>query len=115
MKAEKSLEEFAKGYKKYGFNKEGDDLVYREWAPGAKEVYLTGEFNGWDRRRHRLTPDAFGNWEIRLPFNEKGEPPIRHESRVKAHVLNANNEWQDKVPVWSKRVVQNLQSNLFDC
>jgi len=38
-------------------------------------------------------------------MNEKGEPVIPHGSKVKAHVLNANNEWKDKVPVWSKRAV----------
>ena len=33
---------------KYGFNQIGDFLVYREWAPCAKEVYLYGDFNNWD-------------------------------------------------------------------
>lgn len=130
LKVENSLEDFAKGnsfillvfmmlslvigYMKYGFNQEGGNLIYREWAPSAKEVYLTGDFNNWDRKQYPLKPDSFGNWEVKLPLNEEGDPIIPHGSRVKAHVLTANNEWVDRIPVWSKRVIQNEETKLFD-
>ncbi|KAL4439336.1 hypothetical protein ABPG74_016999 [Tetrahymena malaccensis] len=114
LRAENSLEDFAKGYKRYGFNQEGDNLVYREWAPSAKEIYLTGDFNNWNRKQFPLQKDAFGNWEIQIPFNSEGKPIIPHGSRVKAHVLTANNEWVDRIPVWSKRVIQDENTKLFD-
>ena len=34
------------------------------WAPNAKELYVIGDFNGWDRTRHRLQPRGkSGIWE----------------------------------------------------
>ena len=39
------------GYRKYGFNREGNATVYREWAPGATAASLIGDFNGWNPSR----------------------------------------------------------------
>lgn len=89
-------------------------MVYREWAPSAKEVYLTGDFNNWNRKQYPLKQDSFGNWEIKLLVNQNGVPIIPHGSRIKAHVLTSDNQWVDRIPVWSKRVVQDDNSKLFD-
>ena len=43
-----SLEDFANGHKFFGFHRTDDGWVYREWAPAADMMYLTGDFNGWD-------------------------------------------------------------------
>jgi 1,4-alpha-glucan branching enzyme len=81
-------------------------LVYREYAPGAKAIFLTGDFNAWNRKEHELKADSFGNWEIRLPLhNKEGNLTIELGSIVKAHVLNANSEWVDRIPVWTRRVI----------
>lgn len=43
---EGGLDEFTQGYKHYGVQIGQDNsVVAREWAPGAKEVYLTGDFS----------------------------------------------------------------------
>lgn len=43
---EGGYENFTKGYLKFGFNiKDDGTVVYREWAPNAKEAYLIGEFS----------------------------------------------------------------------
>jgi len=47
-------------------------------------MYLTGEFCDWDRKKHRLDRDEFGNWSIELP---KGTIP--HNTKVKVHLLDA--------------------------
>jgi len=39
------LYDFAGGYKKFGLNRVGNAIVYREWAPGAQELNLMGEFS----------------------------------------------------------------------
>lgn len=36
---------FSEGYKIYGFNIRGKEITFKEWAPGAKEVFLVGDFN----------------------------------------------------------------------
>lgn len=85
---------------------DGESLVYREYAPGAKAVFLTGDFNGWNRKEHALTLDSFGNWEVRLPLrNADGEYTIPANTRVKAHVCTDKGEWVDRIPVWSRRLV----------
>ena len=47
LKNEKSLNDFANAHKWYGFHREKDGWVYREWAPAADCLYLTGDFNDW--------------------------------------------------------------------
>lgn len=40
------MEAFSQGYKYYGIHFLPDNsIVAREWAPGAKDVYLTGDFS----------------------------------------------------------------------
>lgn len=47
-------------------------------------------------------------------MNKNGTPFIPHGSHVKAHVLTSNNQWVDRIPVWSKRVIQDDNTKLFD-
>jgi 1,4-alpha-glucan branching enzyme len=49
------------GYRKYGFNREGNAMVYREWAPAAQAASLIGDFNQWNPSRR-----AFRGWRTRL-------------------------------------------------
>ena len=45
---EGGYENFTKGYDKYGLNVASNgDVVYREWAPNAKEAYLIGDFSAY--------------------------------------------------------------------
>jgi len=37
-------------------------------APGARQVYLTGEFNQWDAASHPMIPQADGAWMIQVPL-----------------------------------------------
>lgn len=40
------LTTFTQGYKYFGVNVQPDNsVVCREWAPGAKQLFLTGEFS----------------------------------------------------------------------
>ena len=43
---EKCLSEFSKGYDIFGIHINDDNSVTaKEWAPGAQELYLTGDFS----------------------------------------------------------------------
>ena len=44
-KNEGGVEKFTRGYEKFGINRTPEGLVYREWAPAARGVYLTGDFS----------------------------------------------------------------------
>ncbi|MDO4866440.1 MAG: alpha-amylase family glycosyl hydrolase [Clostridia bacterium] len=103
------LSSFANGYMYYGFSRTEDGWVYREWAPGADEVHLIGDFNNWNRKSHPMTRLEGGNWEIRL----KGENALQHRQRVKIQVTKDGVK-TDHIPAYIRRVVQNAQTNQFD-
>jgi 1,4-alpha-glucan branching enzyme len=98
-KYEGSLEDFSKGYLKYGFNREGNKIVYREWAPAAKEAQLIGDFNAWNGSCHRMERDQFGVWTVYIP-DKDGKPAIPHGSKVKFRMKIANGTWIDRIPAW---------------
>ena len=63
----KSLKDFANAHKWYGFHRLEDGWVYREWAPNADQVFLTGDFNNWHWIDTPLKRIDGGDWEIFLP------------------------------------------------
>lgn len=46
-KTEGSLEQFSRGYEKFGFNLEANGIRYREWAPGVSAAFLIGDFSNF--------------------------------------------------------------------
>jgi len=102
------LSEFADGYLFFGLQKNPDCWTFREWAPNATAIYLTGDFNNWQKRDDfRLQKTEAGVWEIRLPLDV-----IHHGDLYKIFV-----EWQggsgERIPAWAKRVVQDPETRLF--
>ncbi|KAH7850015.1 hypothetical protein Vadar_026561 [Vaccinium darrowii] len=100
-KYEGSLEEFAQGYLKFGFNREEDGIVYREWAPAAQEAQVIGDFNGWNGSNHCMEKNEFGVWSIKIP-NSSGNPAIPHNSLVKFRFKQGDGIWVDRIPAWIK-------------
>ena len=51
-----SIEKFASAYEYMGisFIPEENCWVYREWAPAAHGLFLTGDFNNWNLYSHPL-------------------------------------------------------------
>ena len=50
-----TLNDFANAHNYYGFHHVDGGWYYREWAPSAYQLYLEGEFNGWNKTSHPLT------------------------------------------------------------
>ncbi len=102
-----TLSDFANGYRWYGF--QHDDTLggwwFREWLPEAHDVYLFGDFNGWQRTELRLEKGADGVWSIFLP-DAMYEERLTHGSLYKMHV-HGRNGWHDRIPAYARRVVQN--------
>jgi 1,4-alpha-glucan branching enzyme len=101
-----NLETFASAYLYYGINFDAkrNGWVYREWAPAAYELYLTGDFNGWDRYNHKLEKNASGDWEIFLSY-ESYKDTFVHGSKIKVHIVAANGHL-DRIPAYIRRVIQ---------
>ena len=101
-----SLTEYANGYFYFGF--QYDDALrgwwFREWLPGAKDVYLFGDFNGWQRTQLPLKKDGCGVWSVFLPDETYGEHLV-HGSKVKM-LVHGDNGWLERIPSYIRRVVQ---------
>ncbi len=103
-----TLSDFATGYLYFGLHKTSGGWVFREWAPNATEIFLTGTFNQWQRlEAFRLRRIDNGVWEVKIPLEQ-----IHHGDLYKLHV-----SWQggsgERIPAWCKRVVQDKQTLIF--
>ena len=99
------LSDFANGYLFFGFHQTEEGWTYREWAPGADEVYLTGDFNGWDRRSCPLERKDNGVWEVFLP----GKDALQDGQLVMTVVVK-NGVDLERIPAYARRVVQDPQT-----
>ncbi|MDD3108145.1 MAG: alpha-amylase family glycosyl hydrolase [Alistipes sp.] len=108
-----SLSEYANGYFYFGFqyDTQRQGWWFREWLPGAHDVYLFGEFNDWQRTQLRLSKDAAGVWSIFLPDESFGDRLV-HASRIKM-LVHGDNGWRERIPAYIRRVVQDEQSKDF--
>jgi 1,4-alpha-glucan branching enzyme len=105
-----SLKVFACGHEYFGLHFSKDGWVFREWAPNASAVYLTGEMTGW------LEDPAFalkrigrrGVWELHMP------PDVfKHKDhyRLRIHWPGGSG---DRIPAWTRRVVQDPETQIFN-
>jgi 1,4-alpha-glucan branching enzyme len=97
------------GHRYFGFNRGEQEGVrgvwYREWAPAASYVALTGDFNGWDRGANPLRRDEHGVWSVFLPDGEYAGRLV-HQTLVKTHIVGASGHGQDRIPAYARRVIQ---------
>ncbi|GAB3218325.1 alpha amylase C-terminal domain-containing protein [Algoriphagus aestuariicola] len=106
--------EFARMHEYYGvhFDKFRNGWIYREWAPEAKGLFLTGDFNWWDRNSHPLRKNHRGDWEIFLPYADYKDNFV-HQSRIKVRIIGANDTDLDRIPAHITRVVQDEETHDF--
>ena len=104
-----SLVDFASGYLYYGLQRSNSGWVFREWAPNATDIFLIGDFSGWEEQeRFRLQRiNDGGDWELRIPFGMIGHGQ-HYKMRVKW-----NGGQGDRIPAWCRRVVQDEESKIF--
>ncbi len=92
------LTEFANGHRYFGFHRAENGWVYREWAPAADALYLTGDFNNWDTAACPMTRLPNGVFEVQvdnLCVGQKVQTIVWH-----------NGEMLRRIPLYATRVVQ---------
>ena len=101
-----SIVDYANGYHYFGWQRDEQmkGWWFREWLPGAQDVYIFGDFNSWRRTELRLNRDVNGVWSIFLP-DAIYEFRLTHYSLYKLHV-HGDNGWHDRIPAYANRVVQ---------
>ena len=104
------LAEFASGHEYFGLHFHDNRWTFREWAPNATAVFLIGEMTGW-----QVSPpfaaqrigDA-GTWELRMP-----PEALKHGDLYRLRL-----EWPggggDRIPAWTRRVVQDPETLIFN-
>lgn len=110
-----SLEQLSRSHEFFGFHRgerDGETGVwFREWAPAAKALYLTGEFNNWSRDSHPLAREAQGVWSIFVPDNAPEK--LIHGSRLKVRVITDTFGSQDRIPTYCRRAIQDPATGDF--
>ena len=104
-----SLLEFACGHHYYGLHKTSDQWIFREWAPNATSIYITGTFTGWkEQSEYRLKKlNIDGDWEITMPADT-----LNHGDLYKLSVHWENGKGE-RIPSYANRVIQDDITKIF--
>ena len=104
LKKGQKLKDFANAYEYFGFHKSNEGWTYREWAPAAEAMFLTGDFNGWERPGLPMNKLDAGVFEVFLPGDM-----LQVGQKIKAIVVH-NGQHLERIPLYSTRVVQDPQT-----
>lgn len=96
-----TLNDFANAYNYYGIHRTETGWIYREWAPNAYQLYLTGDFNQWNLTSHPMKRMQNGDWVLEL----EGEDALWDGCKIKT-VVDANLQRTEHIPLYARRVVQ---------
>jgi len=103
-----SLSSFADGYLYFGLHRTDKGWVLREWAPNATEIYVIGDFNGWQENpKYKMKALKNGNWELKLTKTQ-----MHHGDLFKLKVKWNGGEGE-RIPAWINRVVQDDNTKIF--
>jgi len=102
---------FASGHLYYGMHEHDNKLVFREWAPNARQIFLVGSFNDWQETQDfAMTKiNEEGDWEIVLP-----QDTIKHGDLYKLSI-----HWEggqgERIPSYARTLVQDENTKIFSC
>lgn len=100
-----TLDEFANGYAYFGIHRTDTGWVYREWAPGAYQLYFMGEFNQWNPTQYPMKRLENGIWELQL----QGKEALWDGCKIKT-VVDANLQRTEHIPLYARRMVQDKET-----
>ncbi len=104
-----SLSDFANAHKYFGLHRgPRGSWIFREFAPNASEIFLIGDFNGWQpSAKYALQNIGGGTWELKLPAKA-----LKNGEFFKMLVRWPGGEGE-RIPAYATRVVQDPQTHLF--
>ncbi len=107
--AVQGLSDFASGHEYFGLHRDGDGWVFREWAPNAIGITITGSFCDWKDDRASVLERAgdHGVWEAHI-----SPGVVAHGDLYRLRMY-----WQggqgDRIPAYARRVVQDEETKIF--
>jgi len=103
-----SLSDFANAHNYFGLHRTADGWVFREWAPNATAIYLSGTFNDWgEYEGYALEKKENGIWEISLDADQ-----LKHGDLYKLR-MHWNGGQGERIPAYATRVVQDTETKIF--
>ncbi|XP_020501966.2 1,4-alpha-glucan-branching enzyme [Labrus bergylta] len=113
--AEGGFERFTRSYQNFGVQRRPDNsLFFQEWAPAAEALFLTGDFNGWDKFAHPYTKKEFGKWELVLPPKPDKSPAVDHNTKLKVVIHTNTGERLYRISPWAKYVNREEKSVIYE-
>ena len=104
----KSVSDFALGHLYFGLHRTTDGWVFREWAPHATAVFLTGQFSGWSDLPQFAATQHGEIWELELPAKA-----LAHGQTYRLHMFWPGGDGY-RIPSYAHYVVQDSQTQNFD-
>ena len=99
-----TLNDFANAHDYFGIHHLDNGWVYREWAPNAHQLYLTGEFNNWNWIEYPMKKLKNGIWELKLSENM-----LWDGCKIKT-IVDSNMTRTEHIPIYARRVVQDPET-----
>ena len=102
-----TLNDFSNAHDYFGIHHADNGWVYREWAPNAYQLYLTGDFNGWNWTEYPMKRLENGIWELHLP-----EDKLWDGCKIKT-IVDANFTRTEHIPLYARRVTQDKNTHIW--
>ncbi|KAI3386887.1 hypothetical protein SNEBB_004531 [Seison nebaliae] len=108
------IDSFIQSHKIYGIkrNELNGRIFIRLWAPHARQIYVFGDFNQWNKRSHELKKLPFGKWE--LEFEEMDSMKLKDKSKIKLLVIDNEGNELVRLDPWSCYVKASSSTNSND-
>lgn len=106
--AKGKLLDFANGDEYFGFHKTNDGWYYREWAPAADAVYLTGDMVDWRWIDLPMTPIGNGVFELFIP----GVNTLYNGCHIKT-IVQRGTRLLERIPLYAHRVEQDPVTHMW--
>ncbi len=102
------LRDYANGHHWYGLHRTAGGWVFREHAPNATSITLTGTFSGWkEEKRYALTKTEGGDWT-----GEFDESMLSHGDLYKM-IVRWRGGWGERIPSYATFTVQDDVTKIF--
>lgn len=103
-----NIVDFANAHYYFGFHRMKNGWVYREWAPAAEAMYLTGDFNEWNLESCPMKKLEHGVFEVEI----EGADTLAEGQKIQALVVH-NGQKLRRIPLYATRVVQDRETRLW--
>lgn len=112
---EGGLDVFTRAYLNFGLQIDSrNNITILEWAPGARNVYLRGEFNEWKHDEFKFEQVESGKWRLVIPALKDGSCAIKHGSIFKLVIETSTGEKVDRLCPWAKYVVKQTNTQEYE-